>query len=76
MEQKKKSVLMFWIFRDKVCFSEAHYFLKSVKLKDDCQFNKIMGILRRIKMTLVYMYFSYFRVQNLEKSVNFLQVLA
>ena len=30
----KKCVLMFWIFRDKVCFGEAHSFIKSVKLKD------------------------------------------
>ena len=30
----KIHVLMFWIFREKVCFTEAHYFIKSGKLKD------------------------------------------
>ena len=30
----KIHVLMFWIFKEKVCFTEAHYFIKSGKLKD------------------------------------------
>ena len=30
----KIHALMFWIFREKVCFTEAHYFIKSGKLKD------------------------------------------
>ena len=30
----KIHVLMFWIFREKVCLTEAHYFIKNGKLKD------------------------------------------
>ena len=30
----KIHVLMFWIFREKVCLTEAHYFIKRGKLKD------------------------------------------
>ena len=31
-------VLMFWIFREKVCLTEAHYFIKSGKLTCICLF--------------------------------------
>ena len=31
-------VLMFWIFKEKVCFTEAHYFIKSGKLEDSLLF--------------------------------------
>ena len=54
----KTRVLVFWISRDKVCLNEAHLFIKKwqVKLKF---FNYFMGILKIIKMTLVYMCFSF-----------------
>ena len=63
----KIHVLMFWIFREKVCLTDAHYFIKSGKLKDRV-FNSFMGLLKHV--------FVFFRVQNLEKLSFFKPVLA
>ena len=58
----KIHVLMLWIFKEKVCFTEAHYFIKSGKFEKTV-FNSFMGLLKNV--------FVFFRVQNLEKIVFF-----